>query len=170
MDIRKRVYKFPKLGNKAKFVAIPTTSGTGSEVTSFAVITDKTTANNTKYPLADYELTPDVAIIDPEFVYSLPKTAVADTGMDVLTHAIEAYVSVMASDYTDGLAIKAIQLVFQYLEKSALEGDKLAREKCTTHRRWLVWHLPMHSWASTTAWRTNGAVNTTRLMDVPMPS
>lgn len=129
MDIRKRVYKFPKLGNKAKFVAIPTTSGTGSEVTSFAVITDKTTANNTKYPLADYELTPDVAIIDPEFVYSLPKTAVADTGMDVLTHAIEAYVSVMASDYSDGLAIKAIQLVFQYLEKSALEGDKLAREK-----------------------------------------
>jgi acetaldehyde dehydrogenase/alcohol dehydrogenase len=129
MDIRKRVYKFPKLGNKAKFVAIPTTSGTGSEVTSFAVITDKTTANNTKYPLADYELTPDVAIIDPEFVYSLPRTAVADTGMDVLTHAIEAYVSVMASDYSDGLAIKAIQLVFQYLEKSALTGDKLAREK-----------------------------------------
>ncbi|MFD1773072.1 bifunctional acetaldehyde-CoA/alcohol dehydrogenase [Paenibacillus rhizophilus] len=129
LDIRKRVYKFPKLGNKAKFVAIPTTSGTGSEVTSFAVITDKTSGNNTKYPLADYELTPDVAIIDPEFVYSLPKTAVADTGMDVLTHAIEAYVSVMASDYSDGLAIKAIQLVFQYLEKSALEADKLAREK-----------------------------------------
>ncbi|MFP4974872.1 bifunctional acetaldehyde-CoA/alcohol dehydrogenase [Paenibacillus sp. CN-4] len=129
MDIRKRVYKYPKLGNKAKFVAIPTTSGTGSEVTSFAVITDKTAGNNTKYPLADYELTPDVAIIDPVFVYSLPKTAVADTGMDVLTHAIEAYVSVMASDYTDGLAIKAIQLVFQYLEKSALTGDKVAREK-----------------------------------------
>ncbi|MGE7826481.1 bifunctional acetaldehyde-CoA/alcohol dehydrogenase [Paenibacillus sp. NPDC093718] len=128
MDIRKRVYKYPKLGRKAKFVAIPTTSGTGSEVTSFAVITDKG-LGNTKYPLADYELTPDVAIIDPEFVYTLPKTAVADTGMDVLTHAIEAYVSVMASDYTDGLAIKAIQLVFQYLERSALTGDKLAREK-----------------------------------------
>ncbi|MEK4977698.1 bifunctional acetaldehyde-CoA/alcohol dehydrogenase [Bacillus sp. FSL K6-6540] len=128
MDIRKRVYKYPKLGRKAKFVAIPTTSGTGSEVTSFAVITDKV-QGNTKYPLADYELTPDVAIIDPEFVYTLPKTAVADTGMDVLTHAIEAYVSVMASDYTDGLAIKAIQLVFQYLEQSALTGDKLAREK-----------------------------------------
>lgn len=128
MDIRKRIYKYPRLGQKAKFVAIPTTSGTGSEVTSFAVITDKK-LGNTKYPLADYELTPDVAIIDPEFVYSLPKTAVADTGMDVLTHAIEAYVSVMASDYTDGLAIKAIQLVFQYLEKSALTGDKLAREK-----------------------------------------
>ncbi|WP_025692331.1 bifunctional acetaldehyde-CoA/alcohol dehydrogenase [Paenibacillus zanthoxyli] len=129
MDIRKRVYKFPKLGIKAKFVAIPTTSGTGSEVTSFAVITDKTTTPNVKYPLADYELTPDVAIIDPEFVYSLPRTAVADTGMDVLTHAIEAYVSTLASDYTDGLAIKAIQLVFQYLEKSALQADKLAREK-----------------------------------------
>lgn len=128
MDIRKRVYKYPKLGRKAKFVAIPTTSGTGSEVTSFAVITDKV-QGNTKYPLADYELTPDVAIIEPEFVYTLPKTAVADTGMDVLTHAIEAYVSVMASDYTDGLAIKAIQLVFQYLEQSALTGNKLAREK-----------------------------------------
>ncbi|GAB1156764.1 bifunctional acetaldehyde-CoA/alcohol dehydrogenase [Paenibacillus illinoisensis] len=128
MDIRKRIYKYPRLGSKAKFVAIPTTSGTGSEVTSFAVITDKN-LGNTKYPLADYELTPDVAIVDPEFVYSLPKTAVADTGMDVLTHAIEAYVSVMANDYTDGLAIKAIQLVFQYLEQSALQGDKLAREK-----------------------------------------
>ncbi|MFB5759489.1 bifunctional acetaldehyde-CoA/alcohol dehydrogenase [Paenibacillus medicaginis] len=128
MDIRKRIYKYPRLGQKAQFVAIPTTSGTGSEVTSFAVITDKK-LGNTKYPLADYELTPDVAIIDPEFVYSLPKTAVADTGMDVLTHAIEAYVSVMANDYTDGLAIKAIQLVFQYLEQSALTGDKLAREK-----------------------------------------
>lgn len=129
MDIRKRIYKYPRLGSKAKFVAIPTTSGTGSEVTSFAVITDKTGDKHTKYPLADYELTPDVAIVDPEFVYSLPKTAVADTGMDVLTHAIEAYVSVMASDYSDGLAIKAIQLVFQYLEKSALEADPLAREK-----------------------------------------
>lgn len=128
MDIRKRIYKYPRLGRKAKFVAIPTTSGTGSEVTSFAVITDKENGN-TKYPLADYELTPDVAIIDPEYVYSLPKVAVADTGMDVLTHAIEAYVSVMASDYTDGLAIKAIQLVFANLEKSALTGDKLAREK-----------------------------------------
>jgi len=128
MDIRKRIYKYPRLGQKAKFVAIPTTSGTGSEVTSFAVITDKN-LGNTKYPLADYELTPDVAIVDPEFVYSLPKVAVADTGMDVLTHAIEAYVSVMANDYTDGLAIKAIQLVFKYLEKSAIEGDPVAREK-----------------------------------------
>ncbi|REK76721.1 bifunctional acetaldehyde-CoA/alcohol dehydrogenase [Paenibacillus paeoniae] len=128
LDIRKRVYKYPRLGEKAQFVAIPTTSGTGSEVTSFAVITDKQ-EGHTKYPLADYELTPDVAIIDPEFVYSLPKTAVADTGMDVLTHAIESYVSVMASDYTDGLALHAIKLVFQYLEKSYHTADPLAREK-----------------------------------------
>lgn len=128
MDIRKRIYKYPRLGQKAKFVAIPTTSGTGSEVTSFAVITDKD-RGNTKYPLADYELTPDVAIIDPDFVLSLPSIAVADTGMDVLTHAIEAYVSVMANDYTDGLAIKAIQLVFEHLETSYRIGDPLAREK-----------------------------------------
>ncbi|MCZ8514795.1 bifunctional acetaldehyde-CoA/alcohol dehydrogenase [Paenibacillus filicis] len=128
LDIRKRVYKYPRLGRKAKFVAIPTTSGTGSEVTSFAVITDKE-KGNTKYPLADYELTPDVAIVDPEFVYSLPKTAVADTGMDVLTHAIEAYVSVMANDYTDGLALQAIRLVFQNIEKSYHEADPVAREK-----------------------------------------
>lgn len=128
LDIRKRVYKYPRLGYKAKFVAIPTTSGTGSEVTSFAVITDKN-KGNTKYPLADYELTPDVAIVDPEFVYSLPKTAVADTGMDVLTHAIEAYVSVMANDYTDGLALQAIRLVFDNLERSFHTSDPQAREK-----------------------------------------
>ena len=113
LDIRKRTYKYPKLGLKAKFVAIPTTSGTGSEVTSFAVITDKN--NNVKYPFADYELTPDVAIIDPELVLTLPKVLTADTGMDVLTHAIEAYVSNMASDYTDGLAEKAGELIHKYL-------------------------------------------------------
>ena len=128
MDIRKRTYKFPKLGTKCKMVAIPTTSGTGSEVTSFAVITDK--EKNKKYPLADYELTPDVAIIDPDLVMSLPKSVTADTGMDVLTHAIEAYVSNMASDYTDGLAEKAVELVMQYLEKAYDDGsDKTAREK-----------------------------------------
>ena len=128
MDIRKRTYKFPKLGIKAKMVAIPTTSGTGSEVTSFAVISDK--EKNMKYPLADYELTPDVAIIDPDLVMSLPKSITADTGMDVLTHAIEAYVSNMASDYTDGLSEKAAELVFNYLKEAYEHGDnKTAREK-----------------------------------------
>ena len=129
LDIRKRAFKFPKMGRRAKFVAIPTTSGTGSEVTSFAVISDK--RNNIKYPLADYELTPDVAIIDPQLVLSLPKTATADTGLDVLTHAIEAYVSVMASDYTDALALKACQLVFEYLPRAYKNGgeDLEAREK-----------------------------------------
>lgn len=128
MDIRKRIYKFPELGKKSKLVCIPTTSGTGSEVTSFSVITDEDL--DIKYPLADYELTPDVAIIDPSFVMTMPKSITADTGMDVLTHAIEAYVSNMANDYTDGLAIKAIQLVFEYLPKAYHNGnDELAREK-----------------------------------------
>ena len=128
MDIRKRTYKFPRLGEKAKMVAIPTTSGTGSEVTSFAVITDK--EKNKKYPLADYELTPDVAIIDPDLVMTLPKSITADTGMDVLTHALEAYVSNMASDYTDGLAEKATELVFNNLKQAYEHGDdKHAREK-----------------------------------------
>ena len=128
MDIRKRTYKFPPLGKKAKMVAIPTTSGTGSEVTSFAVITDKKL--NKKYPLADYELTPDVAIVDPDLVMSLPKGITADTGMDVLTHAIESYVSNMASDYTDGLAEKAVELVLKYLVEAYNNGDNtVAREK-----------------------------------------
>ena len=128
MDIRKRTYKFPKLGEKAKMVAIPTTSGTGSEVTSFAVITDK--EKDRKYPLADYELTPDVAIVDPDLVMSLPKSVTADTGMDVLTHALEAYVSNMASDYTDGLSEKAVELVMNNLEEAYNNGsNKLAREK-----------------------------------------
>lgn len=128
MDIRKRTYKFPRLGRACKMVAIPTTSGTGSEVTSFAVITDK--QRNMKYPLADYELTPDVAIVDPDLVMSLPKSITADTGMDVLTHAIEAYVSNMASDYTDGLAEKAIELVYNYLPIAYEDGtNKTAREK-----------------------------------------
>ena len=145
-DIRKRVFKFPKLGRKAKMVAIPTTSGTGSEVTSFAVITDK--VNNIKYPLADYELTPDVAIIDPQFVMSVPAAVTADTGLDVLTHAIEAYVSVMATDYTDALAMKAIQMVFEYLPISYRGGDMLKvkklEKKCIMLLVWQVWHLQMH--------------------------
>ncbi len=130
MDIRKRVVKFPKLGSKAQFVAIPTTSGTGSEVTAFAVITDRKNGN-IKYPLTDYALRPDVAIIDPQFVISLPKKSTAYTGLDVLTHAIEAFVSNMANDYTDGLAMQACDLVFTYLRRAYDNGenDLKAREK-----------------------------------------
>ena len=129
LDIRKRAFHFPNLGKKTQMVAIPTTSGTGSEVTSFSVITDKVNGN-IKYPLADYELTPDVAIIDPQFVETMPKSITAYTGMDVLTHAIEAYVSVLASDYTNGLAIKAIELIFKYLPRSYDNAkDMVAREK-----------------------------------------
>ena len=127
MDIRKRTYKFPKLGEKAQLVCIPTTSGTGSEVTSFAVISDK--KNNKKYPFTDYEMTPDVAIIDPDLVMGLPKSSVGMTGMDVLTHALEAYVSTMASDYTDGLAEKAAELVFKNLRNSYNNGDEYSRER-----------------------------------------
>jgi acetaldehyde dehydrogenase/alcohol dehydrogenase len=128
MDIRKKIIKFPSLGQKARMVAIPTTSGTGSEVTSFSVITDP--ATQTKYPLADYELTPDVAIIDPQFVQSVPPPITADTGLDVLTHAIEAYVSTFASDYTDALALHAIRLVFEWLPRAYHNGGNTkAREK-----------------------------------------
>ena len=114
-------------GKKTKFIAIPTTSGTGSEVTPFAVISDK--ANNRKYPIADYSLTPTVAIVDPALVLTVPGSVAADTGMDVLTHATEAYVSQMASDYTDGLALQAIKLVFENLESSVKNADFHSREK-----------------------------------------
>lgn len=129
MDIRKRAFKYPELGRKSKLICIPTTSGTGSEVSPFAVISDK--ANLKKYPLTDYSLTPSIAIVDPEFTTNLPAKATADTGMDVLTHAIEAYTSVMASDYTDGLALEAIKLVFKYLPRAVKDGkhDLIAREK-----------------------------------------
>lgn len=127
MDIRKRAIKFPELGKKAKLVAIPTTSGTGAEVTPFAIITD--TRNNVKYALTDYSLTPTVAIVDPEFTLTVPATITADTGIDVLTHAMEAYVSILASDFTDGWAKQAVKLVFENLEKSVLEGDADARIK-----------------------------------------
>lgn len=128
MDIRKRAFRYPDLGRKSKLVCIPTTSGTGSEVTPFAVITDN--KESKKYPLADYSLTPTVAIIDPALTLTQPKSVTADTGMDVLTHAVEAYVSVLANDYTDSLAIQAVKMVFKYLKRAFDNGfDFEAREK-----------------------------------------
>ena len=128
MDIRKRVYTFPKMGEKAYFVAIPTSSGTGSEVTPFSVITDQETG--VKYPLADYELLPKMAIVDVDNMMSQPKGLTSASGIDVLTHALEAYASVMATDYTDGMALKAMKNVFDYLGEAYEHGDHLvARQK-----------------------------------------
>jgi acetaldehyde dehydrogenase/alcohol dehydrogenase len=129
MDIRKRVYQFPKLGQKAILVAIPTTSGTGSEVTPFAVVTDDQTGR--KYPIADYELTPNMAIVDAELVMSMPKTLTAYSGIDAMTHAIEAIAAVTATDYTNSLALEAIRILMKYLPRSYKNGakDELAREK-----------------------------------------
>lgn len=129
MDIRKRVVSFPELGKKAVMVAVPTTSGTGSEVTPFAVITDNETG--IKYPVADYALTPDMAIVDPEFVMDMPKSLIAHAGLDVLTHAIEAYTSTLATNYADGQAMEAIRLIFKYLKASYDGGEErlVPREK-----------------------------------------
>ena len=128
-DIRKRIYTFPKMGEKAYFVAVPTSSGTGSEVTPFAVITDEKTG--TKYPLADYELLPNMAIIDADNMKDQPKGLTSASGIDALTHALEAYASVMATDYTDGLALKAMKLIFKYLPSAYENGgkDMKAREE-----------------------------------------
>jgi acetaldehyde dehydrogenase/alcohol dehydrogenase len=119
-DVRKRAFTFPDLGNKAQLVCIPTTSGTGSETTPFAVISDPT--DGKKYPLADYALTPSVAIVDPELVSQMPAFLVADSGFDALTHATEAYVSVYANDFTDGLCLHAIKLIFENIERSLTGG------------------------------------------------
>ena len=129
MDIRKRIYKFPKMGEKAYFVAVPTSAGTGSEVTPFAIITDQDTG--TKYPIADYELLPNMAIVDADLMMNAPKGLTCASGIDVLTHALEAYASVMASDYTDAMALKAAKLVFENLPSAYKNGakDPVAREK-----------------------------------------
>ena len=129
MDIRKRVYPFPHLGDRASFIAIPTSAGTGSEVTPFAVITDGSTG--IKYPLADYELLPDMAIVDADLMMTMPKGLTAASGIDALTHALEAYASMMASDYTDGLALTAIKNILRYLPEAYAEGanSPVAREK-----------------------------------------
>ncbi|HOD93750.1 MAG TPA: bifunctional acetaldehyde-CoA/alcohol dehydrogenase [Clostridia bacterium] len=128
-DIRKRVYTFPKMGQKAYFIAIPTTAGTGSEVTPFAVITDETT--NVKYPLADYELMPNMAIVDADMMMNAPKGLTAASGIDAVTHALEAYASMLATDYTDALALKSLKMVFEYLPKAYDNGpnEPKAREK-----------------------------------------
>ena len=129
IDIRKRVYTFPKMGEKAYFIAVPTSAGTGSEVTPFAVITDE--KSGVKYPLADYQLLPNMAIIDPDFHMSAPKGLTAASGIDAVTHALEAYASMMATDYTDGLAIQALKGIFEYLPRAYDNGqtDIEAREK-----------------------------------------
>lgn len=129
IDIRKRVYTFPKMGEKAYFIAIPTSAGTGSEVTPFAVITDETTG--VKYPLADYQLLPNMAIVDTDFHMSAPRGLTAASGIDAVTHALEAYASVMATDYTDGLALKALKTIFEFLPRAYNDGqtDVVAREK-----------------------------------------
>lgn len=129
MDIRKRVYTFPKMGGKAYFIAVPTSSGTGSEVTPFAVITDE--ESGTKYPLADYELLPHMAIVDTDLMMKQPQSLTAAAGIDALTHALEAYASMMATDYTDSLAVGAIKLIFDYLPRCYENGehDAEAREK-----------------------------------------
>ena len=129
MDIRKRVYTFPKMGEKAYFIAVPTSAGTGSEATPFAVITDERTG--VKYPLADYELMPNMAIVDADFHMTAPKGLTAASGIDAVTHCLEAYASMMATDYTDGLAIRSLQMIFQYLPRAYDNGpnDPVAREK-----------------------------------------
>ncbi len=139
MDIRKRVYEFPHMGDKAMMISVATSAGTGSEVTPFAVITDEKTG--VKYPLADYELTPDMAIVDADLMLNMPKGLTAASGIDALTHAVEAYVSVMASEYTDGLCLEAIKTIFEYLPKAYKEGaqDIEAREKngsCINYSRY----------------------------------
>lgn len=129
MDIRKRIYTFPKMGEKAYFIAIPTSAGTGSEVTPFAVITDEQTG--VKYPLADYELMPNMAIVDADMMMNAPKGLTAASGIDAVTHALEAYASMMATDYTDGLALRALKMIFEYLPRAYDNGpnDPHAREK-----------------------------------------
>lgn len=129
MDIRKRIYSFPKMGEKAYFIAIPTSAGTGSEVTPFAVITDEN--SGVKYPLADYELMPDMAIVDADMMMNAPKGLTSASGIDAVTHALEAYASMLATDYTDSLALKSLKIVFEYLPRAYERGaqDPIAREK-----------------------------------------
>ena len=160
IDIRKRVYTFPKMGEKAYFIAIPTSAGTGSEVTPFAVITDEKTG--VKYPLADYELLPNMAIIDTDFHMSAPKGLTAASGIDAVTHALEAYASVMATDYTTDLLSwhcrrsSSICPVLMTMVRMTLKPVK----KWPTQQQWLVWHLQTPSSVYATPWRTSSVRST----------
>ncbi len=170
MDIRKRVYTFPHMGDKAYFIAVPTSAvSTGSEVTPFAVITDETTG--VKYPLADYELMPKMAIIDADLMMNMPKSLTSASGIDAMTHALEAYASVMATDFTDGLALKALKSIFTYLPRSYNDGanDPVAREKWLSLPRKPVWRLPMPFWVCATLWHISWVHSTTCLMAWQMP-
>ena len=147
-------FNFPTLRQKAKFLAIPSTSGTATEVTAFSVITDY--AKGIKYPLADFNITPDIAVVDPELAETMPAKLTAHTGMDALTHAVEAYVSTLNGPFTDPLALKAIKMVFDYLPDS-YNGDMNAREQCTMRSALQVWHFQMHFWVLCTQWHTRQA-------------
>ena len=190
LDIRKRVYNYPKMGNKAFFVAIPTSSGTGSEVTPFAIITDAD--NGVKYPLADYELLPNMAIVDTDNMMSQPKGLTSASGIDVLTHCLEAFVSMMASDYTDGMALRGMKLVFEYLPRAydnpndVEARDHMANASCLgglafanaflginhsmAHKLGAFHHIP-HGWANavilTRVMRYNAAERPTKMGTFP---
>ena len=154
-DIRKRIYTFPKIGEKTYFIAVPTSAGTGSEVTPFAVITDSDTG--IKYPLADYELMPDMAIVDTDLQMSAPKGLTAASGIDAVSHALEAFASMLATDYTDSLALRSLKIMFEYLPRAYENGanDPEAREKQLTLPQWRAWRLPTRFWACAIQWRTN---------------
>ena len=158
MDIRKRVYTFPKMGEKAYFIAIPTSAGTGSEVTPFAVITDE--VSGTKYPLADYQLMPNMAIVDADMMMNAPKGLTSASGIDAVTHALEAYASMLATEYTDGLAIEALKNIFEYLPR-AYETIPRQERRWLTPLPWQVWHLQTHSSVYVTQWLTSSAHSTT---------
>ena len=171
MDIRKRVYTFPKMGEKAYFIAIPTSAGTGSEVTPFAVITDE--KSGVKYPLADYELLPNMAVIDTDFHMSAPKGLTAASGIDAVTHALEAYAAMLATDYTDGLAKQALKMILLRLQSlSSSTSPELTRTVRATlkhvkrwqmQQQWQVWPLQTPSSEYVTPWLISSALSITSL-------
>lgn len=154
-DIRKRIYTFPKMGEKAYFIAVPTSAGTGSEVTPFAVITDSDTG--IKYPLADYELMPNMAIVDTDLQMSAPKGLTAASGIDAVSHALEAFASMLATDYTDSLALRSLKMMFEYLPRAYEngEGDPEAREKTANAATMAGMAFANAFWACAIQRRTN---------------